>query len=333
MVTIKDVAKDAGVSIGTVSKVINSIYVTPGNKEKVQQSIEKLGYRANAAYARGGKVQKTNTVAIIVPDLINPFFALLVNYMEEELSKHDYKLFLCNSQCDKRKEIAYINMAKQNKMDGLIAVTYSDSDDYLTDDLPIVSIDRHFRSNICCVASDNYQGGKLAAEKLIRTGCKNIIYIRAGSNIRGETLKRRNGFIHACEKSGIHFCCMEFGEETTIERNGETKRKIEQFLEQCRKDDGLLYDGIFTSSDILGLIIVEKLRSMGLKVPEEVQVIGYDGIRIFNIGDYFISSIKQPVRDMAVTCVHHLLKLIDREPIELLTILPVTFAEGGTTRE
>ncbi len=331
MVTIKDVAKDAGVSIGTVSKVLNDIYVSPTNKDKVQQSIERLGYRVNT-YARGLKAQRTNTVAIIVPDLVNPFFTLVVNYVEQELSKINYKLFICNSQCNMDKEIAYINMAKQNKVDGIIAITYSNSDEYLTDDLPIVSIDRHFQSNICCVASDNYQGGKLAAEKFIETGCKNVIYIRTGSNISGETLKRRSGFIQTCEKSEVQYCCMDFGEETTIEQDGEAKHNIVQFLEQCFKNGRFLYDGIFASSDSLGLIIVEKIKSMGIRIPEDVQVIGYDGLRILNIGSYLISSIEQPIRDMAVTAVHHLMKLINKEPVPSLTILPVTFAYGSTTK-
>ncbi|WP_246240203.1 LacI family DNA-binding transcriptional regulator [Anaerocolumna sedimenticola] len=331
VITIKDVAKDAGVSVGTVSKVLNNIYVTVANKEKVEQSIKGLGYQVNT-YARGLKAQRTNTVAIIVPDLISPFFALLVNYVEQALSEMNYKLLICNSYCKKEKEIAYINMAKQNKVDGLICVTYSNSDEYLRDDLPIVSIDRHFKPKVCCVASDNYRGGKIAAEKLIETGCKNIVFIRNGSNINGETLKRGKGFIDACEKAGIDYCTKEFGEETTLEKGGETEHKVCCFLEQCMKNGKFLYDGIFTSSDSLGQIIIEKLKKMGLNIPMDVQIIGYDGLRALNVGAYQLSSIKQPVKDMAVTSVNHLMKLINKEPVDELTILPVSFVDGGTTR-
>ncbi len=331
MVTIKDVAKDAGVSVGTVSKVLNNIYVTEVNKVKVEEAIKKLGYHVNT-YARGLKTQRTYTIAIIVPDLICPFFALLVNYVEQALSEMNYKLLICNSQCKKEKEIAYINMAKQNKVDGLISVTYSNSDEYLRDDLPIISIDRHFKSKVCCVSSDNYQGGRLAAEKLIETGSRNIVYIRSGSKISGETLKRGSGFIDACEKTGVHYRCLEFGEDTTIEKDGETKNKICRYLEQCMDNGSFLYDGIFASSDSLGQIIIEKLQEMGLKIPEDVQVIGYDGLRALNVGNYQLSSIAQPVQDIAVTCVDNLMKLINKEPVEGLTILPVFFVDGGTTK-
>jgi LacI family transcriptional regulator len=331
VVTIKEVAKDAGVSVGTVSKVLNNIHVTEENKERVEQSISRLGYHVNT-YARGLKAQRTYTVAIIVPDLISPFFALLVNYVEQALSELNYKLLICNSHCKKEKEIAYINMAKQNKVDGLISVTYSNSDEYLSDDLPIVSIDRHYKSKVCCVSSDNYQGGKLAAQKLIESGCKNIIYIRTGSNISGETLKRGNGFIDVCRNAGISYRCLEFGEETTIEEAGETNVKVYQYLEQCMNHGKFLYDGIFTSSDSLAQIIIEKLKELEVKIPEDVQVIGYDGLRALNVGNYQLSSIKQPVKEMAVMCVLQLMKLINKEPVEGLTILPVTFVYGGTTK-
>ena len=128
MVTIKDVAADAGVSVGTVSKVLNNMYVKADNRRRVEESIHKLGYQVNT-YARGLKAQQTFTVAIIVPDLINPFFALLVNYVEQVLAAVGYKLLVCNSHCNADRELAYINMAKQNKVDGLIAVTYSNTDE------------------------------------------------------------------------------------------------------------------------------------------------------------------------------------------------------------
>ncbi len=331
MVTIKEVARDAGVSVGTVSKVLNNIHVTKEYKERVEQSISRLGYHVNT-YARGLKAQRTNTIAIIVPDLISPFFALLVNYVEQALSELNYKLLICNSHCKKEKEIAYINMAKQNKVDGLISVTYSNSDEYLSEDLPIISIDRHYKSKVCCVSSDNYQGGKLAAQKLIETGCKNIVYIRTGSNISGETLKRGNGFIEVCRNAEISYRCLEFGEETTIEEDGETKVKVHQYLDLCMKDGKFLYDGIFTSSDSLGQIIVEKLKELKVKIPGDVQVIGYDGLKALNVGNYQLSSIKQPVKDMAEMCVTQLMRLINKEPVEDLTILPVTFVDGGTTK-
>lgn len=329
MATIKEVAAEAGVSVGTVSKVLNDLYVKPENRSKVEDSIRKLGYQVNT-YARGLKAQKTFTVAIIVPNLINPFFALLVNYVEQVLAAIGYKLLVCNSHCIEERELSYINMAKQNKVDGLIAVTYSNTDEYLESGMPIVSIDRHFKSQICCVSSDNEMGGRLAAQKFIDTGCKNVIYIRNGSNLEGETLKRGKSFMETCMDGGVTATRMDFGEETTLTKL--QMKKINSFLEQCVKNGNFIYDGIFTSSDVHAILVQKKLSELNISIPDKVQIIGYDGLRILNVGDYPVSSIAQPVEQMAITCVDTLLKLIANEPVDRQMILPVSFVEGGTTR-
>ena len=93
------------------------------------------------------------------------------------------------------------------------------------------------------------------------------------------------------------------------------------------------YDGIFTSSDVHAVVILKKLRKLGVRVPQQVQLIGYDGLRVLNVGDYVVSSIEQPVHEMAAACVDVLLKLIEKKPVEQSIILPVKFVEGGTTKQ
>lgn len=329
MITIRDVAAAAGVSVGTVSKVLNNMYVKPNNRKKVETAIQDLGYQVNT-YAQGLRAQQTYTVAVIVPDLVNPFFALLVNYVEQVLAAVGYRLLVCNSHCNADRELAYINMAKQNKVDGLIPISYSNMDEYLEADIPFVSIDRHFRYPICCVSSDNDMGGRLAAQKFIDTGCRNVIYIRNGSRLLGETLKRGKSFMEVCERAGVNASGMDFGEETTLTR--QQIRKIYDFLEHSVRDGRLIYDGIFTSSDVHAVAVERKLRDMNIRIPEDVQIIGYDGLRVLNTGDYAVSSIAQPVKDMAVACVDALVKMIEKKPVEDGVILPVRFVDGGTTR-
>lgn len=329
MVTIREVAAAAGVSVGTVSKVLNHVYVKPANKKKVEDAIRELGYQVNT-YAQGLRAQQTYTVAIIVPDLINPFFALLVNYVEQVLTAVGYRLLVCNSHCNADRELSYINMTRQNKVDGLIFITYSDLEEYLEGDIPMVSIDRHFRNRTCCISSDNAMGGRLAAQKFIATGCRNVIYIRNGSNLEGETLKRGEAFAEACIQAGIQTDLRNFGEETTLDR--QQVRRIHDFLEKCVENGRFVYDGIFTSSDVHAVAVYQKLRDMHIRIPEDVQLIGYDGLRILNTGDYAVSSIAQPVKDMAVACVDVLVKMIEKKPVPEEIILPVRFVNGGTTR-
>ncbi len=329
MVSIKDVAVEAGVSVGTVSKVLHNMYVRPDNRKKVEEAISRLNYHVNT-YAQGLRASQTFTVAIIVPDLINPFFALLVNYVEQVLAAVGYRLLVCNSHCHADREYSYIKMVMQNKVDGLIAVTYSNTDMYRKAGIPIVSIDRIFDDNSCCVSSDNAMGGRLAAEKFIKTGCHRVVYIRNGSKLEGETLKRGASFIKSCSEAGIEASTKDFGEETTLDNR--KINKINSFLEQSIRDGKFIYDGIFTSSDVHGIVVKRKLQELGIEVPKDVQIIGYDGIKILNFGDYAVSSIAQPVDEMAVTCVDNLIKQIEKRPYTPKIVLPVKFVEGGTTR-
>lgn len=328
MVTIKEVAREAGVSVGTVSKVINGQYVRTLNQEQVEAAIKKLGYRVNT-YARGLKAQQTYTAVVIVPDLLNPFFAGFVQETEGALAAAGYKMLLCISHCDTDTEIAYLNMAVQNKADGLITITYSDLDQYLDPALPVVSIDRTFSNSGCCVTGDNETGGVIAARQLIQRGCRKLIYIRSGSNRQGETLKRGEAFRKECIREGVEMTQKDFGESTTL--NEKQIDEIQRFLEDNIKENKFLYDGIFTSSDIHGVVIKEKLVRMGIRIPEEVQIIGYDGVRTHQFGAYPVSSIAQPVEEMASVCVDRLLRMIGKEPVERKIVLPVCFVDGKTT--
>lgn len=327
MVTMKDVAKDAGVALGTVSKVVNGLYVSEANRIKVQESIERLGYQVNY-YARGLKTQYTNTVAMIVPDILNPFFAAFVYYVEKALYKAGYKMILCHSQGDVEKEAAYMKLVGQNKVDGIIGVTYNETDPYVSKGMPLVTLDRHFEEGSCCVSSDNYGGGKLAAETLVKKGCKSLIYIRSGSNLNSETLKRKTGFVDYCEKNKISFEVLDMGDDTLTFYEEE----IYQFLYEHFKKGRLAYDGIFASTDALAVCIIRQLKKLGLQIPDEVQVIGYDGLRQWRNTEYQVSSIEQPIIQLADKCVENVLKMIHSEQVDDLSLLPVRFVEGGTTK-
>jgi len=325
--TMKDVAKEAGVALGTVSKVINNIPVGEEYKIKVDEAIEKLGYEVDI-YARGMKKQKTDTIALIIPNLLNPFFASFAYYLEFELSKHNYKLLLCNSDGHAEKEIRYINMAKQNKVDGIVGITYSDIDKEVSNNCNFVSIDRHFsNSNIPYVSSDNYEGGNIAAEKLIAIGCKSLAFIRTGSNIYGETYKRKIGFIDACGNNKISYKVLDL-----VEPFENLEKVCSEFLEENMSNGKLLIDGIFFSTDILALRIKKIIESYGFSIPNDIKLIGYDGIKLVQELDYFISSIRQPVDLMAKKCVEIIISLINKQTVSKINYLPVEFVDGGTTK-
>ena len=179
--TMKDVAKEAGVSLGTVSKVINGIPVGEEYRKKVEQAIKELDYHLNA-YARGLKSNRTNTIAVILPTIAHPYFGLIAHCINSSLQKRGYRMLLCDTDYDNEKEQEMIRMAEQNKVDGIIALTY-DPKLEVPSEINSVSIDRYLGANIPCVASDNYAGGRLAAEKLMENGCRKLAFLRVGSSI------------------------------------------------------------------------------------------------------------------------------------------------------
>lgn len=335
MVTIKDVAQDAGVAVGTVSKVLNGQYVKDENRAKVENSIKKLGYQMNF-YARGLKTKSTYTVAAIVPEIVNPFFAAWVYYIEQALYKNGYKMLLCNTQGTVEKEEYYFRMAEQSKVDGIICVTYREAESYVSEEIPLISLDRHFEKTVSCICSDNYRGGELAAEQLIRSGSRRLLHLRTGAPvpIEGETMKRGLGFQDYCRKHGVSCDVLDLGEdyEPLGDENSCINEVLRSFLISWRHSGQMRYDGIYASTDLLASILLKQMRLLGISVPEEVQIIGHDGVIPLKGGGYVVSTIVQPVEKMAEKSVELLLKKIRGEEIDVLTVLPVEFAYGGTTR-
>lgn len=331
MTTIKDVAKDAGVSVGTVSNVINGARVSDKKRALVESSIEKLGYEVNTL-ARGLKTQKTDYVVVILPELTNPFFSMMLRSLERALSAYGKQIVLCISDGNKEKEARFINLAKRNKIDGIIGITYSNIEEYLTDSMAFVSIDRHFHSKIPYVSSDNLSGGRLAAENLWLRGARNLLFFQTISSLDNEVQKRRNGFEEYCMEHGIHYSCAEFSEEqvpsiyTSFNSRNLIRRVLKAYME-------MEIDGIFASTDHLAVVICEEVRRMGKRIPEDVQVIGFDGLRLLNCGKPLVSSIEQPVQLIAETCVDILMRILKNEKVHNITDLPVKFVDGGTTRK
>ena len=325
--TMKDVAKEAGVALGTVSKVINGIPVTEEYKKRVDEAIARLNYEVNT-YARGLKTQKTGIIALLIPDTLNPFFAAFATHIENALYEKGLKTLLCCSEGNPQKEITYLNLSKQNKVDAIIALTYSDIGGYISPDMPIVVFDRFFENrNIPRVGSDNYGSAIAAVEKLLELGVKHPVYIRFHSIFPGESDRRRDGYFAACKKHGIE---PDYLDET------DSPEKVEQmraFIDRHRLPDGSLsFDGVFCHTDYHADLLCNMLRSEGFRIPEDIQVIGFDGIyRFGNEADgLFVSSMCQNIPLLARKCVE-IITAKDRADVPSLTLLPAVYRWGGTT--
>lgn len=321
--TMKDVAEAAGVSLGTVSKVVNGIAVGKSYQRRVEAAIEKLGYRVNS-YARGLKSNKTNTIAFLVPDTVNPFFGMLTFYINRTLARRGYRMLLCATEASSEMEQSMIDMAEQNRVDGIICLSYNPAL-RIREGTRLVTIDRHIETAAPCVASDNFTGGKMAAHHLTELGCQRLLHLSIGSTLPNEVSKRRDGFLNACVSLGVQYdmLCLEDGTPYT---------RFTEYLAAHTKDGAFDFDGIFCGTDHLACFIMERLKELGLSVPDDVQIIGFDGIRDYVSGRYLCSTIIQPLEQIAEMSVN-LVLTEDQSIVPSLVCLPVRYVSSGTTKE
>ena len=287
---------------------------------RVEAAAQKLGYQVNQ-YARGLRASQTGTVALILPGVDHPFFAALAQNVNIALAQRDRRMMLFLTARSPQMEQECINLVRQNKVDGIIGLTYNPLQ--LDETLPFVSIDRYLGPGIPCVAADNYGGGRMAAEKLLELGCGSLAFLRTGSAHPGETDKRGDGFEMVCRSHGIPY--------ETLWLNDVGNDPLQMFLQRHLSQGRLTFDGIFCSTDLLAWRICNMLARLGIQVPQQVQVIGFDGIRHFGGESLYCSTIVQPVQRMAETCVDLLLDK-ERGNVPALICLPVSYAAGGTTR-
>ncbi|CCO13186.1 bacterial regulatory s, lacI family protein [Carnobacterium maltaromaticum LMA28] len=319
--TMKDVAKLAGVGVGTVSRVINGVRVKDSTLKKVNQSIQELGYEPDI-YARGMKTNRSNTIALIVPTIWHPFFSEFGFHVEKELKALGYKIFLCNSTGDPAVEDEYIQMIKQNKVDGIIGITYTDIDKSVSSDIPFVSIDRHFTSKVTIVAADSKQGGEIAFNELNKRGCQHFAFVGTHQDKESETKNRRIYFEKSARRAGKKISILDF-EEPIID----FENQVQKFF-----IDNPTIDGLFGINDFLAMDVMKELEKLGKRIPEDIQVIGFDGVKLSEEREYLMTTIRQPLETMAKVAVEQIMNAINGDPIDYKTIIPVTFIEGSTTK-
>jgi LacI family transcriptional regulator len=322
MPSIKDVANLAGVAVGTVSRVINNAgAVKPDTRKKVKAAIEELNYVPNEV-ARNFKMQKSKMVALMLPSIWHPFFSELAFYIEDELDREGFKLMLCNSGGKPEKELYYLDMLNQNKVAGILGITYNDIENSVSTEIPIISIDRHFNKKITCVTSDNFEGGRLALRELVKAGANKPAFIGDVPLVFSETMNRREGFVHEAKSMGIKYVIYE---------------KLEPIIdEDAFYNDFFEFhndvDGVFAITDMFAAKLIDRASKRGIRIPHDMKVIGYDGIQDHPYFHPVLSTIRQPVEEMARTAVRLLFKKIEGGELDRdVYRIPVSFRQGETT--
>ncbi len=325
MATIKDVAKQAGVGIATVSRVINQHpSVSADTKEKVLHAIADLNYTPNQI-ARNMTAQKSGIIAFVVPFSSHIFFSEMIYHVERLLAKHHLKLMVCNSGADAKQELDLLGMLAKNQVDGIILLTSNNIENKIDPTKPLISFDRRLQG-VPFVSSDNYQGGQLAAKCLVDAGAKNILFIGDDaqgelSSIDTEVSKRRRGFKDYLDRIGFSdYEIIEYPQGDMFIPKPFIKTMI-----NARPD----VDGIFTISDELAHFVIKVLHEAGRRVPEDVRVIGYDGTENPFMDIAPITSVRQPVEAMADYIVKQMVNRLSGGVIDS-QIFPVSIRPGTT---
>ena len=261
---------------------------------------------------------------------MNRFFAAFTEYVERTRYEHVYKLILCCANGIPEKEIGYLNLASQSKTDGIIALTYTDVSSAIPARIPLVSFDRYFEDHdVPMIASDNFQGGYTGTKKLMELGCHHPVFIRFRSKFPSEADKRMEGYLSACQELGIR---PDYLDQIDAIKEREI---LEDFIQDHTDSHGrLTFDGVFANTDRQAYMVMKILKERGIRIPEDVQILGFDGIRKYGIdeGALFVSSMCQPVEALGRLCVETLLKKRQGIVVPTLSLLPVTYCYGGTTR-
>jgi LacI family sucrose operon transcriptional repressor len=322
---IDDVARLAGVSPTTVSRVLNNRgYLSKETKEKVKNAMKELNYVPNDV-ARTLFNKRSNLLGLILPTTSNPFFGELTFHIENICSSLGYKVLICNSLNRIDKEEKYLEMLMRNQVDGIIVGTHNRGIlDYHEQNLAVVAIDRYLSETIPVVSSDNYEGGKMATELLITEGCKHIILIDGVGELETPARLRRKAYIDTLEKHGGVPKIYEIPEAFHRQSQQEV---IEKIFDECPE-----VDGIFATNDLFATSFITIAKKHGKDVPGEIKVVGYDGTETVQTVFPELTTIRQPIDLIAQTAIDILIKEIEGEfsDFSLENRLPVKLLKGTT---
>ncbi len=301
-VSLRDVAKAAKVSVGTVSNVLNRPeVVAPETLARVQGTIKDLGFVPNG-FARHLRSGHSRTLGLIVPDVANPFFTEVARGVEDAASKRDYAVFLCNSDESASKEDRYINVLIEQQVRGVLITptdVKSDRLDAMRDrGIAVALVDREIKGRKqCSVSVDDVHGGQLGIEYLTGLGHTDIAWV-CGPDSIPQVADRGAGVAKAAKFAGAKVETIRVSLMNTTQ--GEEAAKKILALKTTPT-------AIFCANDLVALGVMRTLRENKFKIPEQVSVLGYDDIEFAASAAVPLSSISQPAYQMGVTAADLLL--------------------------
>jgi LacI family transcriptional regulator len=319
-VTIYDVAREANVSMATVSRVVNgNPNVKPTTRKKVLEAIEKLGYRPNAV-ARGLASKKTTTVGVIIPDISSIFFAELARGIEDIATMYKYNIILSNSDQNKEKELHLLNTMLGKQVDGIVFmggnITKEHVEEFQKSPVPIVLAASIENDNIIPSVNIDYeQAAYDAVSFLIEKGHKKIAYV-TGPLEDPINEKKLLGYRRAFEEAGI-----SYDEELVIlgdytyDSGIEAYEKIADLPEKPT--------AIFVGTDEMAVGVIHGAQDQGVNIPQDLEIVGFDNTRIATMVRPQLTTVVQPMYDIGAVAMRLLTKYMNKEKVDdHIVVLP-----------
>lgn len=307
--TIRDVAARARVSVATVSRVVNRSphRVNPATQRRVLSAVRALGYHANII-AQGLKQRRTRTVALIVPDISNPFFPAIARGIEDRAQERGYAVLLCNTYEDLARERAYLELLRKRMIDGLIFATVGSNTRHLRtlrrEHLPVVLVARDVEGvPIDAVLVDNFRGEFEATSHLISLGHRRIAHI-AGPPSLHVASERRRGYLRALEAAGVP-------QQDALIVEGDFSADGGRNAVYALLKQEAAFTAVAAANDLMAIGAMEALRHSGMRVPDDVAVVGFDDITFASLVSPALTTVAQPKYRMGQLAMDRLLALMD----------------------
>ena len=283
MVTIKDLAKEVGVSVATVSRALNSSgYASPDVKRRVLEAAERLDYKPNEV-ARALNTSCSNVVGVLVPDITNPYFPKVIRGVEDAAIENNYRIIIGNTDHDMDKESKYLEIFRQNNCAGVISATWSVEREEYSDKRPLILLDRVVENHIS-IESDNLKGGRLQAEHLTRQGADKVLIVK-GPEAYSSFNNRSLGAAEMLEAHGIEYETLPY-------------MHLERMLSDGTADFILKFNGIICPNDVTAYKVLNMLRERDVEVPRSIKVIGYDNLDFSEYVYPGLTTIEQPIYEL-----------------------------------
>ncbi|WP_211653823.1 catabolite control protein A [Planococcus alpniumensis] len=328
-VTIYDVAREANVSMATVSRVVNGNQnVKPATRKKVLKVIEELGYRPNAV-ARGLASKKTTTVGVILPDISNSTYSELARGIEDIATMYRYNIILSNSDQNPNKELQLLETMLGKQVDGIVFMS-----DVISDELrkemersptPIVlagSLDD--TASIATVNIDYYAAAYEAVQKFIDSGHKKIAYISGPLSSEINREHKLKAYQDALKEAGL-----DYDERLVVECNN----TYEEGLEAVSTLESIEPTAYFVSNDEMSIGVIHAVEALGKKIPEDVEVITYENSKLARMARPMLTAVALPLYDIGAVSMRLLTKYMNNEEIEEnQVVLPYRLEERQSTK-